>query len=369
MRPARRLLFRRASIWQWSHLQEEVGHWAGKQVRQLELYDTALDGPEAQEITRAVFKLFKTLPNLQHLSLVGFGQFSLLNFRQPSLFDHVDFAFMHSAVLFPVLSELYIHVPACTHSIVFALLATSNHQIRRLSVQSDPVTINPVAERQQLDFRGNLRYLSTDAAFYQTLLDPTHVALDGLAGLEELKLSHDTAVESNQREGGFIRVIAPTLRALSFDAKKGAWLTDFAEHFGQLTRPVIGNGSSSSPPFFRPLPPNLASLRFYDDRPSRLNLAPFTANPTLVPASLKVIGFNSIFEITTFTNLPRVDTLSITYSRATFDMLRRISPGTLPFKTLEVSFRDGLLDELCLAEAECLRLGVGFRHSEDPWDI
>ena len=358
--PARRLLIRTVRVETWAKLKAPVGHGVGKQVRRLEIGNSGLDGVESGEIGRAIVELLKKLPNLRQLSLVGdYGPF-----------DYTDFSFMQSTVFLPQLSELELVNIASPHSIIFNLLATSGHRIRRLSVRcsDDGAGINPLAGGQ-LDFCGNLRYLSTYGAFYQTMLDPTQVALDGLVGLEELGLPFNVAVEPNKREGGFLRAIGPTLGTLTVAAEKAAWFTDFPDHLTQLSRLAINtNGNVDPIPFLRRLPPTLTSLRFSDDRPSRLNLSPLTANPALLPASLKSIGFRSISVVSTFTNLPRIDTLQMVYSRAAFAMLGGLPPGTLPFKTLELSFDDGLLDELSLAQAECVRLGLGFRHRTDPWN-
>ena len=358
-RPARRLLFRTVKVAGWKHLQERPADWVGKQVRRLEINDSGMYGVECGKLVRAIVELLKKLPNLRHLSLIG-------NYKL-SPFDNIDFSPMQSAVL-PQLSELEISDVASPRSIIFALLTASGHRIRRLSVHcsADGAGIDPVVNGQQLDFRGNLRYLSTYGAFYQRMLDPSQVALDGLAGLEELELWSDAAVETTQREGGLIRTIAPTLRTLTIHPKKGAWLTDLTTPLSSLTRLTITNDYDAIPlPFLRRLPPALTSLRFTFDSHLHAAFALWTATPALVPASLKSIEFSIIRNITTFQQLPRVDTLQTTCLDETVGLLRQLTPGTLPFKTLKIKFFDERLSELNSVTAECQRLGLVFCQDHD----
>ena len=359
--PARRLLFRTVRVETWANLKEPVGHGVGKQVRRLEIGNSGLDGVESGEIGRAIVELLKKLPNLRQLSLVK-------DYGRPP-FDHIDFSSMRSTVFLPQLSELEISDVASPRSIIFNLLATSGHRIHRLSVHchDDGAGIDPLVTGQQLDFRGNLRYLSTYGAFYQTMLDPTQVALDGLVGLEELRLPFNVAVEPNEREGGFLRAIGSTLRTLTISSTKAAWLTDFATPLSSLIRLNITNSDASPLPFFRRLPPALTSLQFGFDDDFHAAFALWTATPALVPASLKSIEFSIIRNITTFQQLPRVDTLQTLCTGATVGLLRQLSPG-LPFKTLAMFISEYDLAQLSLVEAECLRLGVTFRQRMNPQD-
>ena len=359
-RPARRFLFRTVMVETWAKLKEPVGDWVGRQVRRLEIRNSELYGVEYGGFGRAVVELLSKLPNIRRLSLSG-------NYERTP-FDDADFSSMKSTVFLPQLSELEISNFASPRSIIFGLLATSAHRIRRLSVRSAPDEVDPLAARQQLDFRGNLRYLSTGGAFYQTMLDPTLVALDGLAGLEELELGSDAAVETTQREGGLLRTIAPTLRTLTIGSEKAAWLTDFTASLSSLTRLTITNNYAVIPlPFLRCLPPALTSLHFTIDDYFHAAFALWTATPALLPASLKSIGFSIIRNITTFTQLPRsnIDTLHTHCTGDTVGLLRQLAPGTLPFKTLEVRFFDRYINELSSVEAECRRLGLGFRQYQD----
>ena len=360
-RPARGLLFRTVRVRRWAKLKEPVGDWVGMQVRSLEIHGIRWSGATSGEKGSAVVELLKKLPNLRHLSLIGnYGPYG------PSPFDNIDLSSMRSTVLLPCLSELEISNNASPRSIIFDLLATSAHRIRRLSVHTIAGRIEPIPGGRQLDFRGNLRYLSTYRAFYQKMLDPAQVALDGLAGLEELKLSDDTAVETTQREGELLRTIAPTLRTLTIGSEKAAWLTDFTASLSSLTRLTITNNYAVIPlPFFRRLPPALTSLHFTYDDDFHAAFALWTATPALVPASLKSIEFSIIRNITTFQQLPRVDTLQTTCLDETVGLLRQLTPGTLPFKTLKIKFFDERLSELNSVTAECQRLGLVFCQDHD----
>ena len=359
-RPARRLLFRTVKVAGWKDLQEPVGDWVGQQVRRLEIALDELDGVESGEIGRTIVVLLKKLPNLRHLSLIGYPG--------SSPFYDADFSPMRSTVLLPRLSELEITNIASPGSIIFALLASSGHRICRLSVHCYDygAGIDPLAGAQRLDFRGNLRYLSTGGAFYQSMLDPTQVALDGLGGLEELRLSYNTAVETTQREGGLIRTIAPTLRTLTIHPKKAAWLTDFPAPLSKITRLEIINYDAIPLPSLRRLPPALTSLHFTFDDDIHAAFALWTAAPALVPASLKSIGFTNICNITTFQQVPRVDTLHTHCTDDTVRHLRQLTPGTLPFKTLKIKFLGGGRPiELNSVTAECQRLGLVFCWDHD----
>ena len=358
-RPARRLLFRTVRVRRWAKLKEPVDDWVGQQVQSLRIGESELYGVESGEFGRAVVELLKKLPNLRQLSLVK-------DYGRPP-FDHIDFSSMRSTVFLPQLSELEISDVASPRSIIFNLLATSGHRIHRLSVHchDDGAGIDPLVTGQQLDFRGNLRYLSTYGAFYQSMLDPTQVALDGLGGLEELRLSYNTAVETTQREGGLIRTIAPTLRTLTIHPKKAAWLTDFPAPLSKITRLEIINYDAIPLPSLRRLPPALTSLHFTYDDDSHAAFALWTATPALVPASLKSIEFSIIRNITTFQQLPRVDTLQTLCTGATVGPLRQLAPGTLPFKTLKIKFFDARLNGLSSVKAECRRLGLVFCQDHD----
>ena len=356
-RPARRLLFRSIRIEKWAQMQT-VEHWAGAEVRDLDISTAGWSRVKTEKVASAVFKLLKNVPNLRRLRLGG---------RPLHPFNPVDSASLQSTVFLPHLYDLQLDSVYSSQPIIFDLLATSNHGITRLCAHSFSEPTSPLPGRQSLDFRGNLRYLSTSGAFYQTMLDPTLVAHDGLGGLEELKLWNSTAVETIQREGGLIRTIAPTLRTLTIGSKKAAWLTDFPTPLSSLTRLEIAHNYEAIPlPFFRRLPPALASLHFTVDGDFHAGFALWTATPALLPQSLKSIGFSIIYNITTFTQLPRVDTLQTTCSDSTVDHLRQLTPGTLPFTTLKMRFSGfDRPSELNSVKAECQRLGLVFSWDRD----
>ena len=157
------IAFRAVRIRRWSHLQETVEEGGANQVRNLEIWCPLMHDVSSQEVAGAVFKLFKQLPNLRQLRL------SSLPFDS---FNPVDSSAMQSTILLPHLRDLSIEYSPSPHSIIFDVLATSDHQISRLSVHSNFSLSAPPVTYRQLDFRGNLRFLSTGADFYRTLADP-----------------------------------------------------------------------------------------------------------------------------------------------------------------------------------------------------
>ena len=361
LKPARRLLLRTVRIREWSHLQEEVEEGMGEYVRELDIRE--VHGAKMQEVARAIFRLLKRLPNLRRLRLDSIPLDS---------FDPTDSASMRSAVLLPHLHDLDIsHMPSPS-SLIVDLLATSGHRIDRLSVYSDLGPMVPPVTYRQLDFRGKLRILSTGPDFYRTLVDPHRVAPEGLRGLGELQLqgSHDEYEEGGEE---LYRVIGPTLHTLSVESDDLTWFANFLPVLSNLSRVSIdGVFSIDGPdpaPLLRCLPPSLSSLRLPTDMFLGPSLARWTAAPSLVPAGLKRIQIDYIYDFGTYQQLPPIPTLCTNHHHSTISHLKRFSPNTLPFQTIEMWFQNDYLDQRSVVEAECVRLGVVFRQRIQRWDL
>ena len=361
--PARRLLFRKVAIWSWSHLQEEVEEGLGKLVRDFKIHGVYWDAVSSLEVAGAVFKLLKQLPNLRRLRLVAphFDSFS-----------SVDSASMRAAVLLPHLHDLQVSDILSPHSLIVDLLETSDHQISRLSVHSASARVAPHPVYKQIDFRGKLRFLSTGMAFYRSLVDPRLVAPEGLRGLGELQLQ-GIKRRSKEGGGGMYRVIAPTLSVLSINCDDVKWFAHFLPLFSNLSRlslsPSHPHGEHDPTPLLLCLPPSLSALRLRNDKQIVRSLARWTATPSLVPKGLKQIQIDQIYDFETYQQLPPIPTLFTECRSDTISHLQRLSPGTLPFKTIKMWFWDNYLDQRSVVQAECVRLGVTF-HPEVviDWD-
>ena len=359
-RPARRLLFRSVKIWSWSHMQEVVEEGVGKQVRVLEIRGAGWKVVTSQEPADAVSKLLKQLPNLRRLRLIDppFTSFSPIESHK-----------MQSTILLPHLHDLQISTDRSAHSIIFDLLATSNHGLSRLAVHSG--RSRPVASQkgpQQLDFRGNLRFLTAGKVLYRALMDPDRVVLGGLVGLDELKLWR-TAARSSEREVELHRVIGPTLKTLSFGSDELARLADFLPLISRVPRLEITGWDDDPAPLLNCLPPSITFLQFPSDHHLQPSFIRWAAIPSLVPAGLKQISIAYISSVDSFRRLPPIQTLSMSRQHHTLNMLRQISPGNLPFKTIAFYIPHSYLDQIPLLRAECARLGVVFRRrmeSSDP---
>ena len=303
-RPARRLLFRTVTIREWSHLQEEVREGLGELVRDLEICGSGWHGMTSLEAASAVFRLLKQLPNLRRLRLQS------LRF---DCFDPADTSSMQATALLPNLHDLNISFIPFPHSLVVDLLATSGHRIDRLSVHFASGAVASHAVYRQIDFRGKLRFLSTGADFYRTLVDPRLVASEGLRGLEELKLQ---GIDRRSREGGaeMYRVIGPTLSVLATDSDDVTWVAEFLPLCSNLSRLSITGFSFhrnlDPTPLLRCLPPSLSFLRLRTDDGLGPTLARWTAAPSLVPAGLKQIRVDDIHDFETYQQLPPIPTLS-----------------------------------------------------------
>ena len=334
----------------------------GEYVRELEIRGRAWSGTTTpQEVAGAVFKLLKQLPNLRQLRLFA------LPFDS---FNSVDSVSMHAAVLLPHLHDLDISGIPFPHSLIFDLLTTSDHLIDRLSVYTTsdspapPVPPAPPATFRQLDFRGKLRFLSTGADFYRTLVDHRWINHEGLEGLEELQLR---GINVRSRAGGedLYRVIAPTLRTLTIDSDELTWFAHFLPLFTDLSRlSISGFRSAGFPdpsPLLRCLPPSLLLLQLDTDSGLSPTLTRWTAHPSLVPAGLKQIHIRFIYDFETYQRLPSISTLGTTDHPAMIDHLERLSPNILPFKTIEMWFQDARSNRRGVVATECQRLGVTFR--------
>ena len=355
LKPARRLLARRVRILGWTHLQEEVEEGLGKQLRDLDIQGYYREAVTSQEAADAVFRLLKRLPNLRRLRLAGIPCDS---------FNPIDSSSMHAAVLIPHLHDLNIFLIPFPHSLIVDLLATSGHRIDRLSVDDTSGPVAPHAVYRQIDFRGKLRFLSTGSSFYRTLVDPRLVALEGLKGLEELQLQ---GIGPRSTEGGeeTYHVIAPTLRTLRINCNDVTLFAKILSLFSILSRLLITGFHSPDDadptPLLRSLPSSLSALRLDNDEQLGPSLARWTAAPSLVPARLKQIQIDYIQNYETYQQLPLVPTLRTNYRSTTLNHLQRLSPATVPFKTLEMRFYDSHLNRRSDVEAQCRRLGVIFR--------
>ena len=168
------------------------------------------------------------------------------------------------------------------------------------------------------------------------------------------------------------RVIAPTLRTLTIDCDELTWFARFLPLFSNLSRLSIGashfGGIPDPAPLLRCLPPSLTLLRLAYDTRLGPGLAHWTAHPSLVPAGLKEVQIDYIEKVETYQQLPPVPTLRTNYRWTTLDSLGRLSPGTCPFKTLEMYFPARYLIQRSVAESECSRLGVVLRQRVEFWD-
>ena len=355
MKPARRLLFRTVKVETWEHLQEEVGEWAGKQVRELEIRTYGWPIVEAWEVASAVFKLLKRLPDLRRLRL----------FEMPfERFSSVDSTTMQSTVFLPQLDDLLLSGHhRSPHSIISDLLATSS--ISRLTVYVDMGLADPPPTPQHLDFRGNLRFLSTAREFYWTLVD--RASLGGMEGLTELALEDSLAIPSS-REAEFYRIVGPTLCTLSVYYDDVTPLADLLPILYRLTKLSIRSYTANPAPLLRCLPPSLSALRLHNDMQIGPSLARWTATPSVVPEGLKQIQIDYIYELETYQQLPPIPTLRTIYRPITPDHLQRLTPATVPFKTLEMWFDEYSLSRRSDVQAECQRLGVVFRQRVEYWD-
>ena len=361
LNPARRLLATKVSIWSWRHLQEEVGEYLGQQVRDFEICGSGYR-MTSLEAADAVFRLLKQLPNLRRLRLVALPL---------EAFNSVDSASMHAAALLPHLHDLDIsHIPF-PHSLILDLLATSGHRIDRLSVQSNPVWLAPPVTYRQIDFRGKLRFLSTGADFFRTLVDPRLVAPGGLRGLEALQLQ---SIGRRSTEGGeeMYHVIGPTLSVLAIESDDVTWVAEFLPLCSNLSRLSITGFSFhrnlDPTPLLRCLPPSLSSIQLGNDTQIGPTLARWIAGPSLVPAGLKQIRVDDIHDFETYQQLPPIPTLCTDYRHNTINNLQRLVPGTVPFQTLEMYFDAEDLPRRSEVQAECQRLGVKYRQRTQRWD-
>ena len=213
---------------------------------------------------------------------------------------------MRTTVFLPHLDDLFLAGNRSPHSIIADLLATSNHSISRLTVYVDMGLADPPPTTQHLDFRGNLRFLSTWREFYRTLVDGA--SLGGMEGLTELSLG-DTAGISSDREGDFYRTVAPTLRTLSINYEDVTPFAELLPLLSHLSKLSIRSYYANPAPLLRCLPPALSALRLNSDKQIGPSLARWTATPSLVPAGLERIQIDTIHHFETYQQLPPISTL------------------------------------------------------------
>lgn len=352
-RPARTLLFRTVRVKDPVHLQEKADEWAREEVRELEVNYTQWYVPESAEIATATFDLLKQVPKLRRIRLIN-PPFASFGTASPS---------MQSTLLLPHLCDLSIMTLDSPDSIISDLLATSGRQIRRICMHSNPQSTESLASHQQLDFSGNLRYLSTGSRFYQALVDPARMVGEGFEGLEELRMSR-VVVGSSKREKDLYQIIAPTLRTLSINADDITGLANFLPLLRRLTRLTIRGPIVNSNPLLRCLPPSLSFLRLANDSFLQFVLDRWTDDPTLVPAGLHHPQIDEINHSYTLEHLPPIDTLTTSDA---IDLLARISPGVVRVRAIEMFIPNDRLYRVSLAQEECSRLGLEFRQRTELW--
>ena len=365
---ARRLLFRKIRIRSWKHLLEDVDGWAGQQTRYLTLSGSVAG---SHEVSNAVVKVLKKMPNLQHLQLDGIPFLS---------FAASDSLSLRSSLLLPRLTEVMVYGRTFPHFVISDLLATSNRHIQRLHVWSENVSPWTVG-REELDFGKHLRYLFLNKMF---LLDPRQpsIALGSLEGLEEVEFYAFPDVDYSGPMQELFDVVAPSLERLSFDGNLTS-IPDSLSSLPRLSRLSFPRHATGNPiPLLHNLPNSLSFLHLDNDRNLQPLLLRWIADSTLVPAKLKHVRINEIDERETLIRLPPLDKLTTSYDRAGSDLIPGLSRGDLRCKVLEMHFLsahnyfdnhdgedsdDGYeVDEEGDMERECARLGVEFL-IDDRW--
>ena len=351
--PARRLLCRTVRIDRWDQMAEGVPEWARGGLQNVGINDYIWATVQTQEAASATFRFLTNAPNLRVLRL------SALPFTSFSSSESTSLRTTH---FLPLLRDLTVfsNTPF-PHSMIFDFLATSNRQISRFRVGNAFETAPPIPG-DRLDFGGNLRYLR-----YGGLPSLETLQLGSLAGLKELFVER-VFNQSTEQAMELLSVVAPTLEKLG--VCDGENLTMLAEslplliRLTQLLLPDIPATLTSLP-----LPSSLVSLQIFSDDNLRPLLDRWNAKPALLPATLQHITILLVHDFRTLERLPPIATFRILYHERTEALLHHLAPRTVPFKTLEVYFRDHHLDRVAAIGAECKRLGVKFCRRFEQWEV
>ena len=351
--PARRLLCATMIIDDWDRLAHGVAEWARGGLRELRIDDNCWRMQVPHAAARSFFDFFRNAPNLRLL---------VIHFPPFGAFDEDTSLLMRTTSFFPHLDELTVlHSRWFPDSVVADILAASNRRVSRLRLWSSSSTSRSLSGTR-LDFGGNLRYLRVEGGF--SSLNSLQPVPSGLVGLEEIHVGCLDRQASN-RAPELLAEVAPTLRTLTIAGGDFSGLAGSLSLLPHLTRLSLPRITASLESFL--LPPSLSTLQFASDENLHHLLIRWTANPSLVPASLQRIDVIGLFDRGTLELLPSVAKVGTEYDELLVDHLRRLAPRSLPFKTLEVRFEDCHTDRAAGIEAECERLEVIFCRRIDDW--
>ena len=352
---ARRLLFRDVRIRSWVHFNELVRMEGGRllvvRTLHVDFGQCGSGGWQVDSDGDALFRLLQRTPNLVQLDLVGsrFPQFRPAHSR-----------IMRSTVLLPHLIKLTIVNEEIPRPVIFDLLATSQQRIKELAcidmLQGQPPRSRP---SDPLNFGGNLRKLSTQGTFNESLLDPSRVVLSSLVGLESLSLEEeDFEEEPCRRMKKLFDVVGGSLRKLRIEG--GA--DNIAQDLPSLTRLTeldLDYLASSPAPVLRKLPPSITTLSLKSDDDIGPVLRFWILRPDLAPRKLQHISIRHISDKQTWSFLPRINKFTIYYDPDVCSRLREFTPSSVPFRILELRFlRSCEVDEVWAAKFECAKLGI-----------
>ena len=347
---ARRFL-RRVTIASFEHLGEEVPDWVGGAVRSLKvgLGGAILTKRQKESAPRMLLKVLQKLPSLRQLSLSYFPF---------SAFDAADLTTFRTTQLLPHLQELRIYGDGQIQRMIPEIIATSGGRISNVTCslkRADSQVHHP------LDFGGQLRCLESNTEFFQHLLLADHGSLEGYAGLEAMEVDLMAVTGQEGRMESFCRVIGPTLRKLTIDGATGP-IAGYLSSLTHLTTLSLGHLPDLLA-ILNHLPPSLSTLSLLDDSVFHQLLPGWTANPSTVPRSLKVLRIRAMPSLYTLYYLPPFDklvTVCPAHRWAWLDTLRTLAGGSVSVKVLELSLNrwDDWENEI---REECARLGTSFR--------
>lgn len=170
--------------------------------------------------------------------------------------------------------------------------------------------------------------------------------------------------EVGDRSTELFKVIAPTLEKLTIEFRYPSLIARDLSLLTHLSRLSIfrldGYFAPLTPLLYR-LPPSLSCLRLDHDKDLLRLFLWWKASPSTVPATLAHIQCSSLHSNMTIPQLPPLNTFNTRFSTTTIDTLNGLSPGTAPFKTLEMEFSSSTASNIQSVQDLCRRLGVGFR--------
>ena len=353
--PARRKLFRNRRVVCWDDLTDKVVARVGGEVRNITLdFDDDVCEEEPQQIAKAVFKLIKSLPNLR-----------ILRIWNPVIgsFDARDSQSLRTTSFLPLLSEIIIDGYDPPRSAFSDLLATSNHQISRLTVDADDLDVRKVCDEGRLDFGGKLRYLKISHKAHLLMMDPSRVVMGSLRGLRELEIRCADKAPSVEGTRELVLAVAPSLETLSIEHCHVNYVAGFLPLLERLTHLSLTYPRDDSTPLFLTLPPCLSFLRLSEDDYLQVALLRWITKPSLVPNTLKHIHIDVISYSDTLKNLPNLERLSTKYHRHLLRMVEQLVLGSALLTTLDVSFDPKEEKDVEFMKAECRRLKVEFYHN------